>query len=91
VVISSSGVCLNASDTATRVSFELYDSDGSLLGTESMMLLSWSSDQINRIFDAYRPVTGYVDDWSELAGGSIYCYGSVLDNVTSDPMTLPPM
>ena len=83
--------CINFSTKAARVSLELHRSDGTLLGTESLILLPWANDQINLIFDAYRPVTGYVDYWSELATGSVYCYGSVLDNVTSDPTTIPPM
>jgi len=83
--------CLNASDKATRVRFELHRSDGTLLGTESLILMPWSNDQLNKIFDPYRPVTGYVDYWSDLPTGSVYCYGSVLDNVTSDPTTVPPM
>jgi len=83
--------CLNASDQAARISFELYRSDGTLLGSESMILMPWSNGQLNRIFDSYHPVTGYVDYWSSLPTGSITCYGSVLDNVTSDPTTIPPM
>ena len=73
------------------VSFELYASDGTMLGTESLILMPWSNDQINRIFEPYRPVTGYVDYWSDLSTGSVYCYGSVLDNAPSDPTTVPPM
>jgi predicted GH43/DUF377 family glycosyl hydrolase len=83
--------CINVGDKAARVSFELFGSDGTLLGTESLILMPWSNDQLNRIFDPYHPVTGYVDYWSSLPTGSVYCYGSVLDNVTSDPTTVPPM
>jgi len=82
--------CLNASDMATRVKFELYGSDGTLLGTESMILLPWSNNQLDRIFEAYQPVTGYVDYWADLATGRVHCYGSLLDNVTSDPTTISP-
>ena len=82
--------CLNASDIAVRVSFELYSSDGTRLGTESMILFPWSNDQLNRIFEPYQPATGYVDYWSDTATGSVYCYGSLLDNVTSDPTTISP-
>jgi hypothetical protein len=32
----------------------------------------------------------YVDVWSETAGGLFTCYGSVLDNITSDPTTVLP-
>ena len=83
--------CFNASNTATRVNFELFAADGTLLGTESMILMPWSNDQLNRIFDPYHPVTGCVDFWTDVGGTRIYCYGSVLDNVTSDPTTIPPM
>jgi len=83
--------CFNASDIATRVNFELFAADGTLLGTESVILMPWSNDQLNRIFDPYHPVTGCVDFWTDIAGTQIYCYGSVLDNVTSDPTTIPPM
>ncbi len=83
--------CFNASDMATRVNFELFAADGTLLGTESVILMPWSNDQLNRIFDPYHPVTGCVDFWTDVAGTQIYCYGSVLDNVTSDPTTIPPM
>jgi hypothetical protein len=83
--------CMNASNTATRVNFELFAADGTLLGTESVILMPWSNDQLDRIFDPYHPVTGCVDFWTDIAGTQIYCYGSVLDNVTSDPTTVPPM
>lgn len=82
--------CVNADSTAVVIRFELFAADGTLLGTEQLTLSPWSNDQINRIFDAYQPVTGYVDFWSLTPSGKSYCYGSVLDNVTSDPMTVPP-
>ena len=44
-----------------RVSFELYRADGTLLGTDSVVLMPWSNDQINRIFDPYHPVTGWLN------------------------------
>jgi len=83
--------CLNASRQAAVVRFELFDSAGTLLGTDMMVLQPWGNDQINRIFEPYRPVTGHVEYWSAGATGQVYCYGSVLDNVTSDPTTVPPM
>jgi len=83
--------CLNASNLPARVNFELYRSDGTLLGMESMILMQWSNDQLNRIFDQYHPVAGYVEYWSDSPQGRIYCYGSALDNITSDPTTIPPM
>jgi predicted GH43/DUF377 family glycosyl hydrolase len=83
--------CVNADSTPGGIDLELYSADGTVLGTESLILMPWSNDQINRIFEPYQPVTGYVEFWSRAAQGKIYCYGSVLDNVTSDPMTVPPM
>ena len=83
--------CLNATDSMVRIRFELYDSDGRLLGSESLMLNRWSNDQLNRIFGDHEPVIGYVDYWADLPiGARVYCYGSLLDNVTSDPTTISP-
>ncbi|MGD8440770.1 MAG: hypothetical protein PVG53_09555, partial [Holophagae bacterium] len=82
--------CVNAAAVAAAVDLELFAADGTLLGTERLILMPWSNDQLNRIFDAYHPVTGYVDFWAA-SSGNIYCYGSLLDNVTSDPMTVPPL
>ncbi len=82
--------CVNAAPAAAGVDLELFAADGTLLGTERLILMPWSNDQLNRIFDAYHPVTGYVDFWAA-SSGNIYCYGSLLDNVTSDPMTVPPL
>jgi len=83
--------CVNASPTAAGVDLDLFAADGTLLGTERLILMPWSNDQLNRIFDSYHPVSGYVDFWSAVATGKVYCYGSLLDNVTSDPTTIPPM
>jgi predicted GH43/DUF377 family glycosyl hydrolase len=83
--------CVNIDPLPAGVDLELFAADGTLLGTESLILLPWSNNQINRIFEPYQPVTGYVEFWSRAESGRIYCYGSVLDNVTSDPMTVPPM
>jgi len=53
-----------------------------------MTLEPWGNDQINRIFGDHRPVAGYVDvSWSAY---SAYCYGSLLDNETSDAIFVPP-
>ena len=82
--------CLNVDTTAARVNFELFKSDGTLLGSESVILMPFDNNQLNRIFDPYHPVVGYVDYWSAASSGRIWCYGSVLDNVTSDPTTVPP-
>ena len=82
--------CLNVDTTAARVNFELFRSDGALLGSESVILMPFDNNQLNRIFDPYHPAVGYVDYWSAATSGRVWCYGSVLDNVTSDPTTVPP-
>ncbi len=81
--------CQNGSGSVNRVNIGLFDSEGNSLETKMMLLSAWSNDQLNRVFDDYRPVDGYVDVWSSMQG-SFYCYGSVLDNVTSDPTTILP-
>jgi predicted GH43/DUF377 family glycosyl hydrolase len=82
--------CQNGNDATTIVYLDLFDDQGTSLGRKTMMLRASGNDQINRIFDGYQPVNGYVDVSVALAGNRAYCYGSVLDNVTSDPTTIPP-
>jgi hypothetical protein len=82
--------CVNGTDMAIRILIDMYDASGSLLETKTMNLGPWSNKQINRIFSAYQPVNGYVDVRSNTEGAEYYCYGSVLDNVTSDPTTILP-
>ena len=82
--------CINGSGMNTQITIELFDADGGSLTTRNMELGPWSNNQLNRIFDDFSPVNGYVDVWSETEGALFYCYGSVLDNVTSDPTTILP-
>jgi predicted GH43/DUF377 family glycosyl hydrolase len=83
--------CQNATGGVVPVKLELFDMEGTSLATETLVLLPWGNDQINRIFADFAPVTGYVEVWTLVTGGAFYCYGSVLDNLTSDPTTIPPM
>jgi len=83
--------CQNATGGGVPVDLELFDMEGSLLDAERMILRPWSNDQINRIFEDFAPITGYVEVSTASPVGAFYCYGSVLDNVTSDPTTIPPM
>jgi hypothetical protein len=82
--------CLNPGSRDVAVVFELYSADGTSLGRPIMVLDPLGNDQINRIFDGHNPVNGYVDVWTATPNRSFYCYGSVLDNVTSDPTTILP-
>ena len=82
--------CVNGTDNEITVSIDLFDSDGTRLETTSMVLPPWSNKQLNQLFEDYAPVNGYVDVWTTTPGASLTCYGSVLDNVTSDPTTILP-
>ena len=42
------------------------------------------------VINPYAPTNGYADVYVDQAGASFYCYGSVLDNSTSDPTTVVP-
>jgi hypothetical protein len=89
--IRSNVGCQNGSDHAVRVFIELFNADGEPLETRTMDLAPWSNSQITRVFRNHGPVTaGYVDVWTTSPGATIYCYGSVLDNLTSDPTTVLP-
>ncbi|MGD8441182.1 MAG: hypothetical protein PVG53_11635 [Holophagae bacterium] len=55
-----------------------------------MSLAPWSNKQINRILEDFPSVNGYIDVSSSTANAAFTCYGSVLDNTTSDPTTIPP-
>ncbi len=82
--------CVNGVASEAIVNIDMFDSDGVKLETKFMVLPPWSNKQINRIFSAYAPVNGYVDVWTDTPDAYVYCYGSVLDNVTSDPTTVLP-
>ncbi len=55
-----------------------------------MDLGPWSNDQINRVFEDCAPVNGYVEVWGDSDDALFTCYGSMLDNLTSDPTTILP-
>ena len=82
--------CQNGTDASTVVYLDLFSSDGTALGREMLVLKPLGNEQVNRIFDGHNPVNGYVDVSLVQPGRYVYCYGSVLDNVTSDPTTIPP-
>ncbi len=89
-ISDSTSAARTAPTTATLVQLELFSADGTSLETKMMLLRPWSNDQLNRIFEDYRPVTGYVDVWASSPDAKFYCFGSLLDNTTSDPTTIPP-
>ena len=82
--------CVNDDCAEVIVTIDLFDADGDPLATKHMVLPPFSNKQLNRIFQDYAPVRGYVDVWTYTPNASVYCYGSILDNVTSDPTTILP-
>jgi predicted GH43/DUF377 family glycosyl hydrolase len=82
--------CQNGGIRTVAVFFDLYSADGTSLGRPFVILDPLGNEQINRIFDGHNPVDGYVDVWTATPDRTFYCYGSVLDNVTSDPTTILP-
>jgi hypothetical protein len=88
--IRSNVGCVNGSAVPITIDIAEYSAEGTLLETRTMDLAPWSNMQINRIFRAFAPVDGYVDVSSATANATFTCYGSVLDNATSDPTTIPP-
>jgi hypothetical protein len=73
------------------ISYELRAADGASLGTGSIDLPAWGNTQLNRVFEAHAPIeAAFVDLWTAAEGGLFTCYGSVLDNLTSDPTTVLP-
>jgi hypothetical protein len=82
--------CVNGTDTPITIDIAEYDATGTLLETRTMDLQPWSNKQINQILEDFAPVNGYVDVSSATPAAAFFCYGSVLDNQTSDPTTIPP-
>ena len=82
--------CVNGSGTVVGIKLELFDMEGNALATEMMILPPWGNDQLNRIFEEFAPISGYVDVSTPVQNRAFYCYGSVLDNLTSDPTTIQP-
>ena len=82
---------LNGVGMPIDLAVELLASDGTSLGMQTVPLAAWSNTQFNRAFAEFMPTeAAYVDVWTDTEGGAFACYGSVLDNITSDPTTVLP-
>jgi len=82
---------LNGVDSTIMVQYELYAADGSSLRTGQVELLARSNTQLNRVLQDFAPIeAAYADVWTTTSGGAFTCYGSVLDEITSDPTTVLP-
>ncbi len=81
--------CVNGTDQALRINIGVFNAEGEPLETKTMDLAPYSNNQINRVFRDYQPINGYIDVWAESDEAVYYCYGSLLDNFTSDPIDDP--
>jgi hypothetical protein len=80
---------VNGTGRPITIHVERFDADGNSLGTDARSLPAWGNTQINRIFGSANPIEGaYVDVWTTTPDGAFTCYGSVLDNQTSDPTSI---
>jgi hypothetical protein len=82
--------CQAGSSQATPIAVDLYDAEGNRLARKYMDLRPWGNDQLNRVFEDFAPISGYVEVATVVGTRNYFCYGSVLDNVTSDPTTIMP-
>jgi len=83
--------CVNGTAEPVRINIEIFDDEGVFLETKTMDLRPYSNDQVNRVFEDYEPVNGYVDVSTDRGNALYSCYGSLLDNLTSDPTTILPL
>jgi hypothetical protein len=83
--------CVNGTDQYLRIYAGVFDNDGSALETRTLDLAPYSNGQLNRVLGGWAPVNGYVDVWADHENARYYCYGSMLDNETSDPTTILPL
>ena len=82
---------LNATAAPISIRWEGFTADGTLARAGSVELPPLGNTQINRVFADEAPVLGaYVDVWTETQGGAFTAYGSLIDNATSDPITILP-
>jgi hypothetical protein len=86
---------LNAGDTACQVLVRLFGPDGTRLGTEVILAVEPGRYfQANNIFGSQYTGAGprrlaYATVEVLSAGGQVWAFGSVVDNSTGDPTTIP--
>jgi len=83
---------INLGDEQVQVRMSVYDGSGLLLGTKDMTIGPGLWKQQNDICGSVGSGTvdnGYVKVEVLTDGGSVWGYGSVVDNATGDPTTIP--
>jgi len=82
--------CVNTTGSSLTMSIDLLSATGALLQENwSFVLEPWSSLQVNLVYQQYAPIDGYLRIDSATAGGKGICLGSVVNNLTNDPLTEP--
>jgi PKD repeat protein len=82
---------INGVASPITIEWELFAADGTSLGTASRRLLAWGNVQLNRVLGDFAPIeAAYAHVWTMTTGGAFTCYGSVLDELSSDPTTVLP-
>jgi hypothetical protein len=82
---------LNGTSSSLTVTWRQYLPDGTLWRSRFTELGAWENTQINHVFEGAEPLKGgYVELWTETHLGAFTAYGSVLDDATSDPITVMP-
>jgi hypothetical protein len=82
---------LNGVGSPIVVEWARYSAEGTMIDSGSAELPAWGSLQLNQVFLDMAPVRGaYIDVWTMTEGGMFTAYGSVLDHVNSDPVTVMP-
>ena len=86
-------ILVNASALAIDVEVEMFEADGTHLGTATRSLAPFEYNQINRVFQQVtnQPVgNGYLVVRTTTEGGSFFTLASVVDNLTGDPVGIGP-
>jgi CubicO group peptidase (beta-lactamase class C family) len=83
---------LNGGRRAARVSVDLYDGSGYQIGTRTRKVPAGGRVQIDRplrLFGRKSPISQGYAVVTVLDGVEVVAYGSVVDNATNDPTTIP--
>lgn len=82
---------LNGTGSDLTVSWIRYRPDGTVVDSGGLGLRPWENTQLNRVMDDVAPVEGaWIEVWTDTLDGAFAVYGSVLDNLSSDPTTVLP-
>lgn len=84
---------LNPGDTSVGVALKLLGSDGAQLGSTRTATIGagqyWQQDDVFAATGAGQRTLAYAVVEVTTAGGRVWAYGSVVDNQTGDPTTIP--